>query len=31
MTWERFPALWRELLDEVWGRVRGAGVQAGAT
>ena len=28
-TWERFPTLWRELLDEVWGYVRGAGVQAG--
>jgi hypothetical protein len=22
-TWEAFPALWRELLDEVWGAVRG--------
>jgi hypothetical protein len=28
-TWQRFPTLWRELLDEVWGYVRGAGVQAG--
>jgi effector-binding domain-containing protein len=28
-TWERFPALWGELLDEVWGHVRGAGVQPG--
>jgi len=28
-TWERFPALWGELLDEVWGYVRGAGGQAG--
>jgi effector-binding domain-containing protein len=28
-TWERFPTLWGELLDEVWGYVRGAGVQAG--
>ena len=28
-TWERFPTLWRELLDEVWGHVRGAGVHAG--
>ena len=28
-TWERFPTLWSELLDEVWGYVRGAGVQAG--
>ncbi len=28
-TWARFPTLWGELLDEVWGYVRGAGVQAG--
>ena len=28
-TWERFATLWRELLDEVWGYVRGAGVKAG--
>jgi effector-binding domain-containing protein len=28
-TWERFPTLWGELLDEVWAYVRGAGVQAG--
>jgi effector-binding domain-containing protein len=28
-TWERFPTLWSELLDEVWAYVRGAGVQAG--
>jgi len=28
-TWERFPTLWGELLDEVWGYIRGAGVQAG--
>jgi hypothetical protein len=28
-TWERFPTLWGELLDEVWGWVHGAGVQAG--
>jgi hypothetical protein len=28
-TWERFPMLWRELLDEIWGYARGAGVQAG--
>jgi len=28
-TWERLPTLWRELLDEVWAYVRGAGVQAG--
>jgi hypothetical protein len=28
-TWERFPTLWGELLDEVWASVRGAGVPAG--
>ena len=28
-TWERFPTLWGELLDEVWAYVRGAEVQAG--
>jgi effector-binding domain-containing protein len=28
-TWERFPTLWAELLDEVWTYVRGADVQAG--
>ena len=28
-TWQRFPTLWSELLDEVWGYVRGAGVPAG--
>jgi effector-binding domain-containing protein len=28
-TWERLPTLWRELLDEVWGYVRGASVQGG--
>ena len=28
-TWERFPTLWGELLDEVWTYVRGAEVQAG--
>jgi effector-binding domain-containing protein len=28
-TWERFPTLWGELLDEVWTYVRGADVQAG--
>ena len=28
-TWERLPTLWAELLDEVWGYARGAGVQAG--
>ncbi len=25
-TWDEFPALWRELLDEVWAFVRGADV-----
>jgi effector-binding domain-containing protein len=25
-TWERFPALWRQLLDEVWAAVRGSDV-----
>jgi effector-binding domain-containing protein len=24
-TWEEFPALWSQLLDEVWAFVRGAG------
>jgi effector-binding domain-containing protein len=28
-TWERFPTLWGELLDEVWTFVRGSEVQAG--
>src|SRR5262249_10283349 len=28
-SWERFPALWRVLLDEVWSFVRNAGVDAG--
>jgi effector-binding domain-containing protein len=29
-TWEAFPTLWRQLLDEVWAFVRGpAGVAAG--
>jgi effector-binding domain-containing protein len=28
-TWERFPTLWGELLDEVWTYVRAAEVQAG--
>ena len=28
-TWERFPTLWRELLDEVWAYVRGEEVKAG--
>jgi effector-binding domain-containing protein len=28
-TWERFPTLWRELLDEVWAHVRAGDVRAG--
>ena len=28
-TWERYPTLWRELLDEVWSFVRAAELQAG--
>lgn len=28
-TWAEFPALWRELLDEVWGRLRAAGITGG--
>jgi effector-binding domain-containing protein len=28
-TWERFPTVWGEVLDEIWGYVRGAGVAAG--
>jgi effector-binding domain-containing protein len=28
-TWERFPSLWGELLDEVWGFVRANDVRAG--
>jgi hypothetical protein len=28
-SWERFPALWRELLEEVWSFVRGANAPAG--
>jgi effector-binding domain-containing protein len=28
-SWERFPALWRELLDEVWSFVRSANVPTG--
>jgi len=28
-TWDAFPALWRELLDEVWAVVRRDGLAAG--
>jgi effector-binding domain-containing protein len=28
-TWEEFPELWRELLDEVWGFLRGSSLETG--
>jgi effector-binding domain-containing protein len=28
-TWPEFPALWRELLDEVWACLRAAGIHRG--
>ena len=28
-TWQRFPSLWRELLDEVWACLRASGIQSG--
>jgi effector-binding domain-containing protein len=28
-TWQAFPALWRELLDEVWACLRAGGVERG--
>jgi effector-binding domain-containing protein len=28
-TWPEFPALWRELLDQVWARLRAAGTTSG--
>jgi effector-binding domain-containing protein len=28
-SWDAFPALWGQLLDEVWAFVRGAGLSAG--
>jgi effector-binding domain-containing protein len=28
-TWQAFPALWRELLDEVWTCLRAGGVERG--
>jgi effector-binding domain-containing protein len=28
-TWQEFPALWRELLDEVWTCLRACGIERG--
>jgi len=28
-TWQEFPTLWKELLDEVWACLRAGGVHAG--
>ncbi len=28
-TWQEFPALWKELLDEVWACLRAGGVHRG--
>jgi hypothetical protein len=28
-TWQEFPALWKELLDEVWACLRAGGVHGG--
>ena len=28
-TWQEFPALWKELLDEVWACLRAGGIQRG--
>src|SRR5690349_20159225 len=28
-TWPEFPALWKELLDEVWACQRAGGIQGG--
>ena len=28
-TWREFPALWKELLDEVWACVRAGGINGG--
>lgn len=28
-TWQEFPALWKELLDEVWGCLRAGGIHRG--
>ena len=28
-TWQEFPTLWKELLDEVWACLRAGGVQSG--
>jgi effector-binding domain-containing protein len=29
-TWQEFPRLWKELLDEVWACLRAGGVEGGA-
>jgi effector-binding domain-containing protein len=28
-TWQEFPSLWRPLLDQVWARLRAAGITSG--
>ena len=28
-TWQEFPSLWRELLDEVWACLRAGGIKSG--
>src|SRR6059058_3119917 len=28
-TWQKFPALWRELMDEVWACLRAGGINRG--
>jgi effector-binding domain-containing protein len=28
-TWQEFPSLWRPLLDQVWSRLRAAGITSG--
>ena len=28
-TWQEFPALWKELLDEVWACLRASGIRRG--
>ena len=28
-TWQEFPGLWKELLDQVWGCLRASGIQSG--
>jgi effector-binding domain-containing protein len=29
-TWDEFPRLWKELLDEVWACLRASGIERGA-